>query len=86
MNFIETSHFKRAYRSLPEDIKVAVKEALRMLAVNTRHPSLHVKKIKGTRDIWEARVSLDCRITFQIVKDYFILRNVGQHEHTLKNP
>lgn len=86
MNFIATSRFKRAYKSLPEEVKMGVKEALRMLAVNTRHPSLHVKKIKGTKDIWEARASLDCRITFQIVKDYFILRNVGRHDPTLKNP
>lgn len=41
MNFIETSRFKRAYKSFP---------------------------------------------TFQIVRDYFILRNVGHHDPTLKNP
>ena len=85
-NFILTSRFKRAYKSLPEDIKVRVQEALRKLAVKFRHPSLQVKKIKGTDDIWEARVSLDYRLTFQIVKDYFILRNVGHHDPTLKNP
>lgn len=86
MNFIETSRFKRAYKSLPNDTKVRVKESLRMLAVNIKYPSLHTKKIKGTKDIWEARVSLDYRITFQIVKDYFVLRNVGHHDQTLKNP
>lgn len=86
MNFIETARFKRAYKSLPDEVKIRVKEALRTLAANIRHPSLHIKKIKGTKDIWEARVSLDYRITFQIIKDYFILRNVGHHDPTLKNP
>lgn len=86
MNFLETSRFKKAYKSLPEQPRERVREALRMLAVNARHPSLHVKKIKGTKDIWEARAGLDYRITFQIVKDYFILRNVGRHDPTLKNP
>ena len=86
MNFIETSHFKRAYKSLSQDIQLRVKETLRKLADNLRHPSLQVKKIKGTKDIWGARVSLDYRLTFQIVKDYFILRNVGHHDPTLKNP
>jgi len=86
MNFIETSRFKRAYKSLSNDARGRVKEALRTLAVNIKHPSLHVKKIKGTKDIWEARAGLDYRITFQIVKDYFILRNVGHHNPTLKNP
>jgi len=86
MNFIETSRFKRAYKSLPEEAKERVKSSLRMLAVDRKHPSLHVKKIKGTKDIWEARAGLDYRITFQIVKDYFILRNVGHHDPALKNP
>lgn len=86
MNFVETSRFKKAYRSLPENAKIRVKEALRKLATSIKHPSLQAKKIKGTKDIWEARVSLDYRLTFQMVKDYFILRNVGHHDPTLKNP
>ncbi len=86
MNFLETSRFKRAYKSLPEGAKERVKTSLKILAVNPKHPSLHVKKIKGTRDIWEARAGLDYRVTFQIVRDYFILRNVGRHDPTLKNP
>ena len=86
MNFIETARFKKAYQSLPEEVKARVKEALRKLAGNSRYPSLQVKKIKATKDIWEARVSLDYRMTFQIVRDYYILRNVGHHDPTLKNP
>ena len=86
MKFIETARFRRAYKSLPQEIKIRVKEALRTLAVNIKYPSLHTKKIKGTRDIWEARVSLDYRLTFQLIKDYCILRNVGHHDPTLKNP
>ena len=86
MNFILTSRFKRAYKSLPEEIKSKVKETLKTLSTDPKYPSLHLKKIKGTKDIWEIRVSLDYRITLQIVKDYFILRNVGRHDPTLKNP
>jgi mRNA interferase RelE/StbE len=86
MRFIETSRFRRAYKTLSPEAKERVKEALRRLAVNIRYPSLQVKKIKGTRDIWEARVSLDYRMTFQLIKDYCILRNVGPHDPTLKHP
>jgi len=86
MNFIETARFKRAYKSLPDEAKVRAKETLRKLADNPRHPSLQVKKIKGTNDIWETRVSLDYRITFQMIKEFFILRNIGHHDPTLKNP
>ena len=86
MNFIETSRFKRAYKSLPDEIKEGVKDSLRMLTADFRHPSLHIKKIKGTDNIWAARISLDYRITFQIAKNYIILRNVGHHDPTLRRP
>jgi mRNA-degrading endonuclease YafQ of YafQ-DinJ toxin-antitoxin module len=86
MKFIETARFKRAYKGLPQEVKIRVKGDLRALAIDTGYPSLHTKKIKGTRDIWEARVSLDYRLTFQLAKDYCILRNVGHHGPTLKNP
>ena len=86
MNFLETSRFKRAYKSLPEEARGRVKTYLKMLAVNPRHPSLHVKKIKGARDIREARAGPDYRITFQMIRDYFILRNAGRHDSALKNP
>lgn len=86
MNFLVTSRFKRAYTSLPDEAQGRIKESLRMLAGNMRHPSLHVKKIKGTHDIWECRAGLDYRISFQMVRDYIILRNAGHHDTTLKNP
>ena len=86
MNFYATERFKRAYKALPEGLRSRVKEALERLASDPRHPSLQVKKIKGTRDIWEARVSLDCRLTFNMVKEKIVLRNVGRHDETLKKP
>lgn len=86
MNFLKTARFKKAYKSLPEEVKVRVREALRKLADNPRYPSLQVKKIKAVKDIWEARVSLDYRMTFQIIRAYYILRNIGHHDSTLKNP
>ena len=86
MNFVETSRFRKAYLQLPHDARERVKEALLRMDNNLRHPSLQVKKIKGTKDIWEARVSLDYRMTFQMVKNYIILRNVGHHDPALKRP
>ena len=86
MNFYATERFKRAYKSLTKGLKQQAKEALKRMASDLRHPSLQVKKIKGTRDIWEARVSLDCRLTFNMVKDKVVLRNVGRHDETLKRP
>ena len=52
MNFILTSRFKRAYKSLPEEIKSKVKETLKTLSTDPKYRSLHLKKRKGTKDIW----------------------------------
>ena len=86
MRLARTHRFKRAYQELkPEDQSLADK-AIRFLAVDTRHPSLRVKKIKGTEGIWEARVSRSIRMTFQMQGDLVILRNIGQHDEALGNP
>jgi len=84
--FYYSERFREAYRSLPSDLQKLTDEKLRLLALNRRHPSLHTKRIKGTKDIWEARVSLNYRLTFQKTKEGIFLRNLGPHDPTLKNP
>ncbi len=86
MRLHRTDRFKEAYRDLPSSERKRVKKALRLLATNWRHPSLRVKKIQGTAGIWEARVSRSCRLTFELEGDVCLLRNVGEHDKTLKNP
>ena len=49
-------------------------------------PSLHTKKIKGKEGIWEARVDIHNRMTFEIISDTIYLRVVGNHDDVLKNP
>ena len=56
------------------------------MSENLRRPSLKVKKIQGTDDIWEARAGLPIRITFEIKENAIILRNVGRHDEALKKP
>lgn len=86
MRLARTSRFKRAFQKLkPEDQALADK-ALRLLATNTRHPSLRAKKIKGTEGIWEARVSRSLRLTFELHEDLLLLRNIGKHDETLDQP
>jgi len=47
---------------------------------------LHTKKIKGKEDIWEVRVDIHYRMTFEIIGDTIYLRVVGNHDDVLKNP
>ncbi len=78
--------FKRHYRKLPSSIQKKVDKTLTLLVKDIRYPSLHVKKIKGRDDIWEARIDLHYRLTFEIQDETIFLRVVGNHDEALKNP
>lgn len=85
MKLVFTKSFKRDYNSLPERIQEKVDKQLEFLLKDLNYPSLHAKKVQGTDDIWEARVSKSYRFTFQIEDGYYLLRRVGTHD-TLNNP
>ena len=86
MLFDRTERFKRAYRKLESAEQELVKKALRQLMEDRRHPGLRVKRIQGTDGIWEMRAGRDIRVTFEIVNDVAVLRNVGHHDETLRQP
>ena len=77
--------FERDYRKLSPDLKMRVDRALLQMEHDLRYPSLQVKKMRGTDDIWEARVSRGGRITFNLDGDLILLRTVGDHD-VLKRP
>ena len=86
MPLIFTDRFRKAYRKLPTNIQDKAKKALRFLDEDPRHPSLRVRKIQGTDDIFEARIDRKYRLSFQFSGDDKILRNVDNHDECLKNP
>ncbi len=86
MRIARTVRFKKAWKELNEDEKELACKAITNLAENMRYPALRIKKMQGVKGIWEARASLSLRITFQIVGDLIILRNIGHHDETLGRP
>jgi mRNA-degrading endonuclease RelE of RelBE toxin-antitoxin system len=90
MIFIRTQRFKRAFQSLPKEVQKKTMRALRLMAGDLFYPSLVVKKIQGYPGVWEARVDLKYRLTFQIEQKedgtICTLRNVDNHDECLKNP
>lgn len=86
MRLILTNRFQKAYQSLAAEDQGRVQKAIHLMSGDLRHPSLRVKRIKGTQGIWEARASKSLRITFETEGDALILRNVGHHDQTLKKP
>jgi len=91
LRFVRTNRFLRAYRKLEERDRDRVKRALTQFVADRAHPSLHVKRIQGTDRVWEMRAGRDIRITFEFQQNEdsssaIVLRNVGHHDPTLKNP
>lgn len=82
---VYTDRFKKLYKRLPDKLKSKVKKQLQCLVQDMNHPSLNAKKMKGRKEIWEARVDYQHRFTFQINSDSLILRAVGSHD-VLKKP
>ena len=86
MRLFAYERFHKSHRHLPRLTQRKVEKALSLLAEDLRHPSLQVKPVKGTRGIWEARVDLHYRMTFEIVGDAVYLRVVGNHDEVLRHP
>lgn len=75
-----TGEFEENYHGLPKRIKKKVDKQLKFLGDDFHHPSLHTKKVKGVKGIWEAWVDRKHRMTFSIRGEVIILRKVGGHE------
>lgn len=80
INIVPLSTFDKDFKKLHPDIKNAVLNKLDIFINNPFHPSLRVKKIKGTDNIWEMTITRNYRITFMPVGDTRILRKVGTHD------
>jgi mRNA interferase RelE/StbE len=74
-----TESFLTDYRRLPAEVKARVDKQLAYLIENPGHPSLKVKKLRGS-DKFEVRVSRGYRLTFRYKDEILELRRVGTHD------
>lgn len=72
-------HSLRITWACPDDIRVRVDKQLIRMCENPRHPSLRLKKLRGT-DTFEIRISKGYRLTFHIEKETLELQRVGTHD------
>jgi mRNA-degrading endonuclease RelE of RelBE toxin-antitoxin system len=80
-----TRLFDRDYVGLPAGIKNRTDKQLALLMTNPQHPSLRLKKVRGTDNIWEVRISRGYRVTLTIAGDTLVLRRIGIHD-VLRRP
>ena len=81
-----TERFRRAYKKLTDADRQRVDNAMLRVLSDPRHPSLRVKRLQGTANIWSARASDELRFTFEMIEDRVVLRHVGHHDTTLRSP
>ncbi len=82
-----TRRFLKSFSQLPTAIQEKVKRMLALLADDPRHPSLQTKPIQGAPGIYEARVDINYRLTYEREEDdTLVLRVVGRHDKVLKKP
>ena len=86
MEVLFTEQFEQAYETLTSAEKRSVRKALALLGDNPKHPGLHVKKMEGRKNIWEARPSKRLRMTLEMAGETIFMRNVGEHDKVLKRP
>ena len=87
LRLTRTERFKKSVLDLDQQTREKLRKQLEILISNPRHPSLGVKKIKGTKSIFEARVDDQYRFTFEYgEKNEIVLRVVGPHNSALKKP
>lgn len=86
MKLKRTKRFTDAYCALPNEVQKKFNQKIKLFFENIQHPSLRIKKMQGTKNIWEGSIDRKYRFTFQIIKDEYILRNIDNHDECLKNP
>jgi len=77
--------FDRSFKRLPERIRNEVLEKLERFLVDPTHPSLRVKRVRGTDRIWEMSITMNYRLTFEMDDERLLLRKIGTHD-VLRKP
>ena len=87
LRLTRTERFKKSVLELDLRTQQKLKKQLKLLVSNPRNPSLRVKKIKGTRSIFEARINDSYRFTFEYgEKDEIILKRIGPQNAAFRKP
>ncbi len=91
LKLVRTEHFGSQFKKLVGEESRLEQAIARSLTLLLRypppHPSLRMKRVRGTPGVWECSVNLDIRITFEFGKNNtVILRNIDHHDKSLAHP
>ncbi|MDL1867763.1 hypothetical protein FBR06_11190 [Betaproteobacteria bacterium PRO4] len=80
MKVVYLRPFAKQYKKLPAIVREKFDRQLRRLVKDPKHPSLRARKMVNREEVWEARIDIQYRFTFQFDEDDIVLRSIGTHE------
>ena len=76
-----SNRFQKHYKKLSAQEKNLFKQKLGLFVKNPWHPSLRVKRIQGTEDLFEFSVNMDIRVIWYYEGDAIVLLiDIGHHD------
>ena len=82
MNITISPKAEKQLSKLPQRIKKKTHRQFSFLISNYRHPSLFSRKMSG-QNLFEARIDIHYRFTFQIAEDIIYILTIGPHDEGL---
>ena len=79
MNITISPKAEKQISKLPQHIQKKTHRQFSFLISDYRHPSLFSRKMGG-QNIFEARIDIHYRFTFQIEKEDICILTIGQHD------
>lgn len=79
MKVVFSKHAEKSYSNLPLKIQKKADKQFLLLLSNHRHPSLRTRKMGGG-EVFEARIDLHYRFSFEVTQDIITLRTIGPHD------
>lgn len=79
MNITVTPEAKKRLLKLPLNIQKKTEKQFTFLISDYRYPSLHTRKMGGG-DVFEARIDIHYRFTFQVDGENIYILTIGPHD------
>lgn len=70
----------KQYQALSKSLQKTADKQFDYLVTDIRHPSLDIKKYKGTDDLWQGRIDKGYRFYFYIIAPNYIVISIINHE------
>lgn len=80
MKVVLTAAFRKQLLKLPQEVQTQSVKQEKLLLKDSRHPSLHFKKLAGQNDVYSIRVSGRYRILFILGSDKYIFFAIGHRK------